>query len=230
MGTAAEDGDVAHGCILSHPRRPATLRWLPSQCPDVFADRYPAGWCGWTLRVRCWSRPTSPGCARRLHRAGYTSRGIAERIGPAAVEAVRRNDFRALLRATTDRDPLATLVRLFLGGQTEPVAAVDGGARSVAAGGRDPGRAGRELRRRPARRGRPRRLHRTTPGEDWWVLSDLDVDARPVRCGPTTCSASATRPPRWPPRPSGPRSSTALDIGTGLRGAGPAAEYPLPPR
>ena len=33
--------------------------------------------------------------------AGYTSHGIADRIGPAAVAAVRRNDFRALLRATT---------------------------------------------------------------------------------------------------------------------------------
>ena len=32
--------------------------------------------------------------------AGYTSTGIADRIGPAAVDAVRRNDFRALLRAT----------------------------------------------------------------------------------------------------------------------------------
>src|SRR5258706_12323670 len=56
--------------------------------------------------------------------AGSTSHGIATRIGPPAVEGVRRNDFRALLRATTDRDPLATLIRLFLAGQTEPVAAV----------------------------------------------------------------------------------------------------------
>src|SRR4029077_13398278 len=51
--------------------------------------------------------------------------GIAERIGPAALDAVRRNDFRGMLRATTQRDPLATLVRLFLGGQTEPAAAVE---------------------------------------------------------------------------------------------------------
>ena len=60
-----------------------------------------------------------------LGAAAYTSHGIAERIGPVAVEAVRRNDFRALLRATTERDALATLIRLFLAGQTEPVEAVE---------------------------------------------------------------------------------------------------------
>src|SRR6266550_5035052 len=56
--------------------------------------------------------------------AGYTSAGIAERIGPRATAALRRNDFRAALRATTDRDPLATLIRLFVCAQTEPRAAV----------------------------------------------------------------------------------------------------------
>ena len=40
------------------------------------------------------------------------------------MQAVRRNDFRALLRATADRDRLATLIRLFIAGQTEPADAV----------------------------------------------------------------------------------------------------------
>src|SRR2546423_12557336 len=68
-----------------------------------------------------------PGMARlrrTLRDANYTSAGIAERIGPQATAALRRNDFRAAIRATEDRDPLATLIRLFVCGQTEPAAAV----------------------------------------------------------------------------------------------------------
>jgi hypothetical protein len=157
-----------------------------------------------------------------LTRAGYTSTGIAERIGPAAVEAVRRNDFRALLRATTDRDALATLVRLFLGGQTEPSAAVQIALdplpldTAVAAGlveaYRDGLRAAVDL----------------DVYGDSWVLSDPDLDSRPEpsqpplegarRLGPiredhvlgvgnaATTLAAAT--PRT-------KVSTALDIGTG---------------
>ena len=59
-----------------------------------------------------------------LQAAGYTSNGIADRIGPQATVALRRNDFRAALRATTDRDPLAVLIRLFVCAQAEPRAAV----------------------------------------------------------------------------------------------------------
>jgi hypothetical protein len=160
--------------------------------------------------------------AEALARARYTSTGIAKRIGPAAVEAVRRNDFRALLRATTDGDALATLVRLFLGGQTEPSSAVEAALdplpldTAVAAGlveaYGDGLRAAVDL----------------DVYGDSWVLSDLDVDARPEprqpplegarRLGPirsdhvlgvgnaATTLAAAT-----------PRTivSTALDIGTG---------------
>ena len=44
-----------------------------------------------------------------LASAGYTSAGIAGRLGPQATEAAGRNDFRAALRATEDRDPLAAI-------------------------------------------------------------------------------------------------------------------------
>src|SRR5207302_5984857 len=69
----------------------------------------------------------APGMARlrqTLRDANYTSAGIAERIGAPAAAALRRNDFRAALRATEDRDRLATLIRLFVCGQTEPADAV----------------------------------------------------------------------------------------------------------
>ncbi|MDT4987115.1 MAG: hypothetical protein QOI74_1209 [Micromonosporaceae bacterium] len=60
-----------------------------------------------------------------LARAGYTSGGIADRIGPAATAAMARNDLRAGLAALAgDGDPLATLIRLFVCGETEPAAAV----------------------------------------------------------------------------------------------------------
>jgi methylase of polypeptide subunit release factors len=148
-----------------------------------------------------------------LIQARYTSRGIAERIGPVAVEAVRRNDFRGLLRATTDRDPLDTLVRLFLGGQTEPSTSVEAALdplpldTAVRAGLVEPYGDG---------------LHAGVDLDvyaegdlDWWVLSDLDVDTRvgPIRedhvlgiGNAATTLAAAT--PRT-------KVSTALDIGTG---------------
>jgi hypothetical protein len=148
-----------------------------------------------------------------LTRARYTSHGIAERIGPTAVEAVRRNDFRGLLRATTDGDALATLVRLFLGGQTEPVESVRAALHplpiqsALRAGLVEPYGDG---------------LHAGVDLDvyahddvDRWVLSDLDVDARP---GPmredhvlgvgnaATTLAGATPQTKVP---------TAVDIGTG---------------
>jgi methylase of polypeptide subunit release factors len=149
-----------------------------------------------------------------LGAAAYTSHGIAERIGPVAVEAVRRNDFRALLRATTERDALATLIRLFLAGQTEPVEAVEAALHplsldaAVAAGivesYGDGLHAGVDVD-----------VYTGHTGDDWWVLSDLDVDARPgplrtdhvlgIGNAATTLASATIR------RPVG----TALDIGTG---------------
>src|SRR5690349_12816760 len=94
--------------------------------------------------------------------ANYTGPGIADRLGNAAVQAIHRGDYRPALRATAGRDPLDTLIRLFVCGQTEsesvvraalPVEAVllerDGGGVRAAV----------ELE----------------PYADWWVISDLSA-------------------------------------------------------
>jgi methylase of polypeptide subunit release factors len=149
-----------------------------------------------------------------LGTAGYTSTGIADRIGPDAVAAVRRNDFRAMIRATADRDRLATLIRVFLAAQTEPAEAVAAAlaplplATAVEVGlveaYGDGIHAGLDLDVYPDDQGR-----------DWWVLSDLDVDARPgplrtdhvlgIGNAATTLAGATIR-----------RSvGSALDIGTG---------------
>src|SRR5690606_34996667 len=118
-----------------------------------------------------------------LSAANYTSAGIAARIGPEAVAAVKRGDLRGLLRATNpldprERDPLATLIRLFLAGTTEPAetvaralhplsleAAVRAGL--VEAYG-DGLHAAVDLD-----------VYTGHTGRDHWVLSDVDTDARP---------------------------------------------------
>jgi len=149
-----------------------------------------------------------------LATAGYTSREIAARIGPAAVESVRRGDFRGMLRATAERDRLATLIRLFLAGQTEPAETVAAAlaplpvAAAVSAGlvesYGDGLHAGLDLD-----------VYTDHRGTDFWVLSDLDADARPgplrtdhvlgVGNAATTLAAATLRDP----------VGTALDIGTG---------------
>jgi hypothetical protein len=149
-----------------------------------------------------------------LTAAAYTSQEIAARIGPAAVESVRRGDFRGMLRATADRDPLATLVRLFLAGQTEPADAVAAAlhplpietalAAGLVEGYGDGLHAGVDLD-----------VYTGHTGADWWILSDLDADARPgplrtdhvlgVGNAATTLAGATVR------RPVG----TALDVGTG---------------
>jgi methylase of polypeptide subunit release factors len=149
-----------------------------------------------------------------LATAGYTSHGIAERIGPAAVAAVRRNDFRAMIRATQDGDRLATLIRVFLAAQTEPpeyVAAALAPLPLDAAVGMglvesygDGLHAGLDLD-----------VYTGQTGQDWWVLSDVDADSRPgplrtdhvlgIGNAATTLAGATIR------RPVG----TALDIGTG---------------
>lgn len=52
--------------------------------------------------------------------AGFTPAGITGRLGAPAVAAAGRGDHRAALRATADRDPLATLIRLFVCGRAVP--------------------------------------------------------------------------------------------------------------
>ena len=96
-----------------------------------------------------------------LRGANYTSAGIAERIGTQATAALRRNDFRAALRATEDRDPLATLIRLFVCGQTEPPDAV---SRAL------PPAAAPLLQESPD--GTRAAVDLEPYGDDWWVVSD----------------------------------------------------------
>ncbi|BCB82437.1 methyltransferase [Phytohabitans flavus] len=141
----------------------------------------------------------------------YTASGIAERLGPAATAGVSRNDFRAALRATADRDPLATLIRLFVCGQTEPTAAVEAAfaplplADALAAGLVVPHGDG-------LRQG----LDLEAYGDSWWVLADLPAAAHPgiplapdhvlgVGGASTTLAGATIR------RPVG----SALDLGVG---------------
>jgi methylase of polypeptide subunit release factors len=153
-----------------------------------------------------------------LTAADYTSTGIATLIGPGAVDAVRRNDFRALLRAATRTggadDHLATLVRLFIGGQTEPAGAVAGALHplpleaALQAGLVEPYGDGIHA-------GVDLDVYGDGANQDWWVISDLDVDARPgplradyvlgIGNAATTLAGATIR------RPVG----TALDVGTG---------------
>ncbi|WP_176731671.1 DUF7059 domain-containing protein [Micromonospora rhizosphaerae] len=146
-----------------------------------------------------------------LTRAGFTSNGIAGRLGSQATGGVARNDFRAALRATEDRDPLATLIRVFICDQTEPDAAVAAAlapltVEEALAGGLverhgDGLRAGVDLE---------------PYGDDWWVLADVPASARPGRplhaehvlgiggATQTLIGATVRRP-----------VETALDLGTG---------------
>jgi hypothetical protein len=139
--------------------------------------------------------------------AGYTSSGIAARIGPEATAAIRRGDFRAALRATTARDPLATLIRLFICGKIEPERPVRAAlplddllAAGILAATGDGVRAGIDLE---------------PYGDDWWVVSDLGTGTRGgplpedhvlgVGGASTTLAGATLRAP----------VGTALDLGTG---------------
>jgi methylase of polypeptide subunit release factors len=139
--------------------------------------------------------------------AGYTSSGIADRIGAAATAAVRRGDFRAALRATVDRDPLATLIRLFICAKIEPERSVRAAlplddllAAGILVYARDGVRAGVDLE---------------PYGDDWWVASDLGTGTRPeplsedhvlgIGGASTTLAQATLRAP----------VGTALDLGTG---------------
>lgn len=146
-----------------------------------------------------------------LSGADYTSTGIAERIGAAGTAGMRRNDLRAALRATEGGDdPLATLIRVFVCGQTEPERTVAVAlaplslAEALGAGlvERVPGglRAGLDLE----------------AYGDQWIVSDVDAALRPGQPLPrdhvlgvggasTTLAQSTIRRP----------VATALDLGTG---------------
>lgn len=146
-----------------------------------------------------------------LTEAGFTSAGIAARLGGPATTAVARNDFRAALRATVDRDPLATLIRLFICGQTEPEPAVAAALAPLSVAEA----LARELLERDGD-GLRQGVDLEPYGNDWWVLSDLPATARPGR--PLAADhvlgvggASATLVGAAMRRPV----DTALDLGTG---------------
>ncbi len=147
--------------------------------------------------------------------AGYTADGVARRLGPDALAAMRRNDLRAALTVTrraeqADRDRLDTLIRLFLCGQTEPAEAV-----TVALGGLDPveaADAGLIIRDASGVRAG---VDLEPYGDHWWIIADLPALTRggplpPEHVlgvgGASTMLAGATIR-----RPVG----TALDLGTG---------------
>jgi methylase of polypeptide subunit release factors len=146
-----------------------------------------------------------------LTTAGYTSTGIAGRIGPAGTAGMRHNDLRAALRATAGaQDPLATLIRLFVCGQTEPEQSVTAAlaplplADALEAGIVEPVSGGLRAA-----------CEIEAYGEQW-IVSDVDAAMRPGQPLPpdhvlgvggasTTLAQSTIR------RPVG----TALDLGTG---------------
>jgi Methyltransferase small domain len=104
--------------------------------------------------------------------AGYTSTGVAARLGQAAVRAIARGDYRPALRATADLDPLATLIRLFLCGQSEAESVVAAALpltlsrrAGLINGDAESTRAAVELE----------------PYGDWWIISDLSTALRPGR-------------------------------------------------
>ncbi|MFK3980416.1 methyltransferase [Micromonospora sp. NPDC050397] len=146
-----------------------------------------------------------------LTNAGYTSSGIAERLGPQATSGMARNDFRAALRVTADRDPLGTLIRLFVCAQTEPEPAV---AAALA-----PLPLTEALQAGLVERvdgGLRQGIDLEPYGDAWWALSDVPASARPGRplaadhvlgiggASTTLVGATVRRP-----------VDTALDLGTG---------------
>jgi methylase of polypeptide subunit release factors len=103
--------------------------------------------------------------------AGYTSTGIADRLGPAATDALKRNDFRAAIEATGSGDALDTLIRLYEIGLTEPkehVARALNLDDALTAGLVEPHengyRAGVDLE---------------PYGDEWWIVADLASGRRP---------------------------------------------------
>ncbi|MFG2102293.1 methyltransferase [Micromonospora echinaurantiaca] len=146
-----------------------------------------------------------------LTRAGFTANGIATRLGPQATGGVARNDFRAALRATEERDPLGTLIRVFICEQTEPEAAVAAALTPLSI---EEALAGGLVERHGD--GLRMGLDLEPYGDDWWVLADVPASARPGRplhaehvlgiggATQTLIGATVRRP-----------VETALDLGTG---------------
>jgi len=146
-----------------------------------------------------------------LAQADYTASGIGARIGSAALDAAGRDDLRGALRATEDRDPLATLIRLYVCGRTEPVEAVSAALAPLPLAEAE--RAGLVERHDGGLR---QGVDLEPYAESWWVIADLPATARPGRPLPAdhvlgVGSASSTLAAATSRRPAG----TALDLGTG---------------
>lgn len=133
--------------------------------------------------------------------AGYTYGNVLTLLGPVAHAALGRGDVRPALRVTTGGSPLETLVRLFLLGTTEPADAVHALPRDVLEADGDGFRAAVDVRPYAA------------DDHEWWVVSDLGSDVRPLRPdhvlgvggASTTLAQAAVRD----------EVTSALDVGTG---------------
>lgn len=112
-----------------------------------------------------------------LRAADYTAEGVPARLGRSAHHALGRGEFAPALRATRDGSPLATLIRLFLLGSSEPESAVASALPALGVpGGIGAGvlEADGEL----VRAALDVRPHADDESE-FLVVSDLDSDTRP---------------------------------------------------
>lgn len=112
-----------------------------------------------------------------LRAAGYTTTGVSDLLGDGAHRALSRDERWPALRATRDGSALATIVRIFLLGTTEPEKAV---TRAFTHLGLDAAISGGALERDGSdiRAGLDIRPHADDESE-FLVVSDLDSDTRP---------------------------------------------------
>ena len=149
-----------------------------------------------------------------LRAARYDAVGVPTLLGPSANRALARGEFPPALRATRDRSPLATLVRLFLLGRTE---SVTDAAAALATTTVERALDQSILERVDAdhvRAGLDVRPHADDTSE-YLVVSDLDSDTRPGPVHPDHVlgigQASITLARQVIREPVG----RALDLGTG---------------
>lgn len=156
---------------------------------------------------------TVAGLREALQRAGYTVDGVHALLDPVAAAALAREQVVPALRATTGGTPLETLVRLFLLGATEPLAAVRAALAPLSI------EAAVSLRLVEAQGAGLRAGLEIRPYGDeshsWWVVSDLGTDVRPGPLSPQHVlgvGGASVMLAEWTVRTP---VQTALDIGTG---------------
>ncbi len=143
-----------------------------------------------------------------LAKAGYTTDGVRDLLGPGAHAALGRGEVEPAFRAAADGGELGVLVRLLLLGAVEPDAAVTaalGSPAALEAAGllaRDSGGWRAVLDLRP---------YGVQDGPDWWVLSDLDLRRQDRDHVTGVGAASLTLAAATVRRPVG----SLLDLGTG---------------